>query len=577
MVKNIKRRSLVVFCWVVFLLAARYLLLAHADSNKPSYKLIPVFPVHLSVPTEFDDSVIASLVLAVTEGQTNIIVPVSTGSLIALNGQNGTVEWRLDIPKAKNQQVELAATPIVVKNKMAVIYQIVEQGVRISHRMAVVDLIGHCWDESFPVLELKAQRKTADGKAVVKFNPPTAYSHAALKHAMKPESEWGVVYAGFGNAGDTQPFHGWLFEIDLDAWQHRKSNQIMSGILLTTPEPECPVNVEYGTQEMICGGGIWSPSGPQIIPAEDGYDILVPSGNGQVDLARRDYANSLMRVKPGLNFDPECDTQLCRNFNPSQPEEACLSSCKNLFMPRLPETSAPFKPASGDCDNKTFAECLAWMDYDLGGSSPVQVTLAGGKKVLVQPGKDGAVYLIDAGHLGTQYDRLQITGLCGTPADPCKASWMGMIVTQPVLATAGPVPTVIIPTFVPDHSHPAGIVALRIADRNGQPEFEQAWRYPAHGSAKAVASFRSHPSLPVISKTGKQNHEIVWVADVGRPGILYGLRANDGVVLVKHKLAGTGRQLSRPVIYKDTLYLVSTSLTTGKTFVEAYRITVQDR
>jgi hypothetical protein len=73
------------------------------------------------------------------------------------------------------------------------------------------------------------------------------------------------------------------------------------------------------------------------------------------------------------------------------------------------------------------------MDYDLGATAPVKATLTDGHSVLIQPGKDGGVYLIDADHLGTQYDRLQIADICDTPDDPCKTSWSGMIVTQPTL------------------------------------------------------------------------------------------------------------------------------------------------
>jgi hypothetical protein len=98
-----------------------------------------------------------------------------------------------------------------------IVYQCLEKGVRTSHRMAVIDLTQRKLDTEFPVLVLSADKPAADGVTKVKFNPPTAFSHAALKHAWTVGSEWGLVYAAFGNAGDTQPFHGWLFEIDMDA------------------------------------------------------------------------------------------------------------------------------------------------------------------------------------------------------------------------------------------------------------------------------------------------------------------------------------------------------------------------
>jgi len=88
------------------------------------------------------------------------------------------------------------------------------------------------------------------------------------------------------------------------------------------------------------------------------------------------------------------------------------------------------------------------MDYDLGANAPVKVRMEHGRSVLVQPGKDGGVYLIDADHLGLQYDRLQIADICGTLTDPCKIPWSGMIVTQPTLSYIDNEPIVVIPTFV---------------------------------------------------------------------------------------------------------------------------------
>ena len=52
--------------------------------------------------------------------------------------------------------------------------------------------------------------------------------------------------------------------------------------------------------------------------------------------------------------------------------------------------------------------------------------------------------------------------------------------------------------------------------------------------------------------------------DTGNPGNLYGIRVKDGAVIFKQSLQGTGRQLSTPLIYRNTLYLVSTFADTGK-------------
>ncbi len=253
---------------------------------------------------------------------------------------------------------------------------------------------------------------------------------------------------------------------------------------------------------MICGGGIWTPAGPQLYPSADGYELIVPTGNGQLDLVRHDFANTLMRVKPGLKFAADCDAKLCANFNPVNPDRACMASCKNLFIPRLQDGDPPLRPANGECDDKSFSECAAWMDYDLGGSAPVKVDMENGHSVLVQTGKEGGAYLIDAEHLGTQYDRLQIVDICGTKTQACEADWMGMIVTQPVWTYIDEVPVVVIPTFVHDKAQPAGLVALKIELKDGQPKFKRFWQFPDPSSPEAIQAFRYHTSLPVISKSG---------------------------------------------------------------------------
>jgi hypothetical protein len=567
--------------FVAFAIAVGLLLAIYSAINgfaqatrQDDYKLARLFPVNAQSTATFDQSIIANLLLDSSQGRTLVIVPGSNGVITTLDGESGALVWQINVPTPEGQEAQLISTPVRVENKLVIMYQCLEKGVRTSHRMAVVDLAQRKLDDDFPVLTLSAEQPAADGVSTVKFNPPTAFSHSALKHTWKIGSEWGFVYAAFGNAGDTQPFHGWLFEIDMDAWKEKGANQAISNVLLTTPEAECPVTIESGTQEMICGGGVWTPAGPQLYPASDSFELFVPVGNGQVDLARHDYANTLMRVRPGLQFDPECDDKLCKNFNPSQPDEACMSSCKNLFIPRLPMQNTALKPANGECDSKTFWECLAWMDYDLGASAPVKATLKSGQNVLVQPGKEGAVYLVDADHLGTQYDRVQLVELCGTLADPCRAGWMGMVVTQPALAYINDEPVVVIATFMPDKSHPAGLFALKIVLEGSKPKLKRFWQFPDPASSAAVQKFRSHPSLPVISTLGSDNDAVVWTVDIGNPGTLYGIRVKDGAVLFEQALQGTGRQLSAPLLEGNTIYLASTLASTGKAMVEAYRIEV---
>jgi hypothetical protein len=549
----------------------------HAGLNKPElFKLEGLFPSAANQSVTFDQSIIASPVLDWSQGKPLLIVPASNGIIAALDTKTGAVNWQYRLPSPEGQEVQLVSTPALIGNKLVVLYQCIEKGERTSHRVVVIDLIRKQIDETFPALVLSAEKPAANGNSTVKFNPSTAFSHSAVKHAIKSESQLGYVYVSFGSSGDTQPYHGWIFEIDMDAWKKNGAENAVSNVLVTTPEAECPVTMSYGTQEMICGGGIWTPAGLQIYATKNDFELFVPTGNGQIDLARHDYANTVMRIKPGLKFDSGCDEHKCANFNPASPDVKCLESCKNLFIPRLAAGNAPIKPANRECDDKTFWECLAWMDYDLGGSAPVKVNMSNGRSVVVQAGKEGGAYLIDADHLGIQYDRLQIVEVCGTPTDPCKLGWAGMIVTQPVLTYIDGVPVVVIPTFSPDKTHPAGLVALKIVLENGQPKFKRFWQFPDPANQESVQSFRTQPSLPVIATLGKQGDPSVWVVDIGEKGTVYGVRIKDGVLIAKAVMQGAGRPLSSPVIYDNHLYLASIMPSTNKSMIEAYRIELKE-
>lgn len=543
-----------------------------AETGQPKpLKLTALFPSPNYLPVSFDESVKASPLLDLSQGKPLIIVPASNGVIAALDAETGEAAWKVNAPLPPGQSAQLLSTPVIIGDKLVILYQALEQGVRTSHRMAVINMTQKQVDNTFPVLVFYAEKPGADGTATVKFNPPTAFSHSALQHAVKPGAEWGAVYASFGNAGDTQPFHGWMFEVDMDAWKNKGTEYAVTGVLLTTPEPECPVTIEYGTQEMICGGGIWTPAGPQIFPVKDSYEIITPTGNGQIDPNRGDYANTLMRLKPGLAFDSGCNTLQCANFDSANPDIGCLESCRNLYIPRPALGDKPLKPANQGCDDKGFWECLAWMDYDLGANAPVKATLANKRSVFVQPGKEGGVYLIDADHLGIQYDRLQIAEICGTAADPCKTTWSGMIVTRPVLSYIDNEPVVVIPTFMRDNTHPAGLVALKIVLENGFPRFKRFWRFPDPTSTEAVQKFRSHPSLPVLS-TGKNGDAIVWIIDIGVHGTIYGVRVKDGELMAKQTMQGTGRPLSAPLIYRNYLYAASTLPESNKSLLEGFKI-----
>ena len=69
-----------------------------------------------------------------------------------------------------------------------------------------------------------------------------------------------------------------------------------------------------------------NPAGPQVIHTRNGYQLLVATGNGELDLNRKDYAQSVLRLKKGLKFDPACDAAACTNFDPLSPSEQCMAS-----------------------------------------------------------------------------------------------------------------------------------------------------------------------------------------------------------------------------------------------------------
>ncbi|WP_052700122.1 hypothetical protein [Methylocucumis oryzae] len=75
--------------------------------------------------------------------------------------------------------------------------------------------------------------------------------------------------------------------------------------------------------------------------------------------------------------------------------------------------------------------------------------------------------------------------------------------------------------------------------------------------------FRSHPSFPVLT-THIGNEAIVWLVDIGEHGTIYGVRAKDGLLVAEQKLAGSGRQLSMPIIIDHRIYVASKMPTTGK-------------
>ena len=533
-------------------------------------QLTRIFPDKDDSEQQFGGCITASPLVVSSRGESFVFVAVSDGLLAGVRPKTGQRVWEIRLPAPEGYRPWLLATPVRFENKLAVAYQIraLRSHERIGHRVVVVDLEQRRLDPDFPVVELQAQKTSSDGTGVVHFNPSTALSRSALVYGPGSGTHPGYVYVSFGNFADLQPSHGWVFELDLRAWRGRGPQAAISGVLLTTPEKACLPEGTTGSRYAICGGGVWSHAGPQVYPVVDSFELLIPTGNGELAPLRQDYANTLMRVGPGLTFESGCDPQLCTEFNPNEPDGACLESCKNLFVPRLP-AGDELRPASGVCDDKTFWECLTWLDYDLGANSPVKVTVPNGPTVYVQPGKDGSVYLIDAEHMGTLYDREQLVEVCGTLEDPCKIDWAGMIVTQPALTEDDGVPVVIVPTFMSDATHPAGLVALKIVLENERPRFELFWQAPDFSTQEARDRFRYHPTRVAVAPLGETGEDYAWVGDTN---FVLGVRVRDGHIVERQKMLGWRSRNLLPLIHDNILYVPSCKFDDGPSLLEAYAI-----
>lgn len=569
-------RFIVRLCQLLILIGlCGFLACSSPDDKSRERNAIPqltrIFPEQDDPEHQFTGCIMASPLFVSSREEPFIFVAVSDGLLVGVQPKTGERIWEIRLPVPEGYRPWLVATPVQFRKKIAVAYQVraLRSAERISHRVAVIDLERRRLDPTFPLLELSAEKTTGDGTGTVLFNPSSAFSRSSLVHASGARGSLGYVYVSFGNLHDIQPWHGWVFELDLSAWQDRGAEAAISGVLLTTPEDSCPEEGRSGSRETICGGGVWTHAGPQVYPTGNGFELLIPIGNGQLAPARQDYANTLMRVGPGLEFDSGCAEHLCARFNPSQPDLACLESCKNLFIPRLPAGAEELRPASGVCDDKTFWECIAWSDYDLGANAPVKVDIPNGPTVYVQPSKDGSVYLIDAEHMGRLYDREQLVEVCGTSEDPCRMDWAGMIVTQPILTEVDGVPVVIVPTFMPDSTHPAGLVALKITLENGLPRFEPFWRAPDFSTQESRQRFRHHPTRVAIAPFGEAGEQYAWVGD---RNFVLGVRVRDGQIIERQKMLGWRSRNLLPLIHDGVLYLPSCKFDDGPSRLEAYAL-----
>lgn len=485
----------------------------------------------------------------------------------------GALSWSTRLPAPPDERALVVATPHLAGQALLVAYHTLPASARFavteprrSQRVVALDAAtGALLPEYEPVV-LAASFTAPDG--TVPFRADHALARSALAgHGSK-------LLVTFGNARDLQPWHGFAFELDLAAWRSSGALAAVSGSLLITPEADCGALDSSGSRARRCGGGLWSPAGPLLAgdPAGEASDyvaVLSP-GNGRLDLPRRAYANTLLRVRAGLDFEPGCGPA-CAEFDPDQPSAACTESCRDLFVPR-DSVGEPFPaPESGVCAGLTLFQCWERLDYG-GGSTPARVRFQE-RELLVYPNKDGAAYLIDWEHFGTLYDRKQLVAVCGTASDACRQDWAGMIVTEP-LVIDGTEPVVVVPTFMPDRTHEAGVMGLRLASGTAGPVLERAWQYPPAGSAEARSSFREHPSrAAVMLRDGQASAILVEVRRGGRQGRLLVLDARSGALLAEAALAGPGYRFTKPLVLGEQVVVPSCDSDAGPSHLELFRLT----
>lgn len=509
-----------------------------------------------------------------SRGENEILMVTADGTLTAIDPVSGADRWQMSLPAPAGLTAHLVAPPATVPtHRLVLAWQDVSPDwTRMNHHVGVVDLEQRTLDPQFPVLTVTGSKPAYGGSGTISFVPAHAYARSAVAYAELAGRELGLAYVSYGNVRDLPPWHGWIFEVDLEAWRAEGASGAITASMVTTDEDNCGPENSDGSRGMLCGGGIWSHFGPEIVydpQVPDGFSLFVATGNGALDPTRGDFANSVLRLGRGLRFDAGCDPLLCDGFDSIDPSPACLASCENLFMPRLAAGQSVPDGANRACVGRTLLGCYAALDWDLGASAPAITPVPGGPTVIVQPGKDGSVYLVDATHLGTLYDRAPIMDGCGEQSGHCKADWAGTIVTRPKVVTVDGRVLALVPTFVEDDAHPAGLQALEISVEGGTPHLVPRWQAPAFDTPEAIAAFRNPAGGVTVADVGGDAFAaVVATGPRGQAGTLYWVRVRDGAILQRVQLAGPGQRYAAPLVFGDGLYLPSCQHTGSPDFNE---------
>jgi len=552
-----------------------------------SLELERLFPTEANAGLVFTDCTTASPIVYMGADGPEILV-ATNDRVVALHPDTGSELYSVTLPTLRDERAFVVSTPVLVGSKLVVAFHTTAPGSesqnpgrdlmdkRMAQMVAVVDLVARDIDEAFPPVTLAAVKPSADDGHVVPFRADKSLQRGKLVHVPgQGDDALGRVIVTFGNARDLQPWHGWAFSLSLDTWKDEGADAAVTDVLLVTPEHDCGPEDKSGSRARICGGGLWSPTGPLLVDRKDGkVDVILAPGNGKLDLSRGDYANTLLRVGPDLAFTSGCNEVACADFDPDHPSRACVESCANVFVPRIPDGDPALSPESGVCEDADgmFA-CWEKLDY-VGGSTPAYVE-SEGKRLLAYPTKDGHLYLVDADHLGTLYQRKELVKVCGTKDDECKADWAGMIVAQPAVAEVAGKPLLVVPTFMPDATHTAGVFGLSLEVEGDTPRLETRWVFPDPESPEATTRFRMHPSQATIAQVTEQGHRVVFLVEPATGGMTNGkliaLRLEDGHLLAEIDVAGKGRRFIEPLVHDGVVYTVSCESDRGRSFIEAHR------
>jgi hypothetical protein len=535
------------------------------QSAQDAIKLIPIYPTDNTAAPVFKGNFWASPQLVrLPDRPPFLLLLDSSGMVAAIDPSTGRRLWQAQLGRPSEEEVFARTAPGQFGDRVMLVYQATNHTTgAVENRALVLRLRDGKQDTRFPPFVFDA-RVPAIGGGEARFDQAL---HMARAVSILPSQQGeDRAYITFSGTDETQPWHGWLFEVDLDRWKLGFANRAISAAFVPTPEANCKGTAEL---EEVCGGGMWAYEGAKIEVGASGPEILVQTSNGRLDLSRGDFAQALLRLSRGLKFSPQCDLQACAGTNPRDPSHECLSTCRNLFAPRLFPTES-YNPPDPRCRGKSYRLCLELMDWDFGSGSPARIITAG-HRYYATIGKAGDLFLVDGEVLGRMYDRKQVAPFCGTPSVPCPNWNSGLTITEPAVTTVNGQPMVIVTTFNEDAMHWAGAVAYRVVGAPAKPRLEEAWRVPDPGSTEARKWFRAAPTRPIVSTI--RGEPIVWVADNAREGRILAIRVRDGKVLANVRTAGWPMRNARPVIFGDTFYLPAA--VQGRediTWIEAYKI-----